>query len=34
MILAVPPALATRLAYSPALPKGKAKLLAALVRAA
>ena len=30
-ILAVPPALATRLAYSPALPKGKAKLLAALV---
>ena len=31
VILAVPPALATRLAYSPALPKGKAKLLAALV---
>jgi monoamine oxidase len=30
-ILAVPPALAARLAYSPALPKGKAKLLAALV---
>jgi len=30
-ILALPPALATRLAYSPALPKGKAKLLAALV---
>ena len=30
-ILAVPPALATRLAYSPALPKGKAKLLAALI---
>jgi monoamine oxidase len=31
VILAVPPALASRLAYSPALPKGKAKLLAALV---
>jgi monoamine oxidase len=30
-ILAVPPALATRLAYSPALPKGKAALLKALV---
>ena len=27
----MPPALATRLAYSPALPKGKAKLLAALI---
>ena len=31
VILAVPPALATRLAYSPALPKGKAALLRALV---
>jgi monoamine oxidase len=30
-ILAVPPALASRLAYSPALPKGKAALLKALV---
>jgi monoamine oxidase len=30
-ILAVPPVLATRLAYSPALPKGKAALLKALV---
>jgi monoamine oxidase len=31
VILAVPPALASRLAYSPALPKGKARLLEALV---
>jgi monoamine oxidase len=31
VILAVPPALASRLAYSPALPKGKAALLKALV---
>jgi monoamine oxidase len=31
VILAVPPALASRLAYSPALPKGKARLLKALV---
>jgi monoamine oxidase len=31
VILAVPPALASRLAYSPALPKGKAALLRALV---
>jgi monoamine oxidase len=31
VILAVPPALAARLAYSPALPKGKAALLRALV---
>jgi monoamine oxidase len=31
VILAVPPALAHRLAYSPALPKGKAALLRALV---
>jgi monoamine oxidase len=31
VILAVPPALAARLAYSPALPKGKARLLKALV---
>jgi monoamine oxidase len=31
VILAVPPALAKRLAYSPALPKGKAALLRALV---
>jgi monoamine oxidase len=31
VILAVPPALATSLAYSPALPKGKAALLKALV---
>ena len=31
VILAVPPALASRLAYSPALPTGKAKLLKALV---
>jgi monoamine oxidase len=31
VILAVPPALASRLAYSPSLPKGKAALLKALV---
>ena len=31
VILAVPPALASRLAYSPALPKGKSALLKALV---
>ncbi len=31
VVLAVPPALASRLAYSPALPKGKAALLKALV---
>jgi len=31
VILAVPPALASRLAYSPALPRGKAALLKALV---
>jgi monoamine oxidase len=31
VILAVPPVLASRLAYSPALPKGKAALLKALV---